>query len=146
MGLFPKNEPGQAVFFSPTKIASVRTHQAEIEAPKEQEKIGKEVEREKKAAGKKQKAQELEERKENRLRIRAEKLAQKAQEKEARTLQNQIKLQLDLNQQSPKKRIRKPLMMEQGESSDESRTEVKKPKTRIAQSGRIISLPTRFQD
>ena len=35
MGLFSKNKPGQAMFFSPTKIAAVRAHQDELEAQKE---------------------------------------------------------------------------------------------------------------
>ena len=34
MGLFPKDEPGQAMFFSPAKIAAVRSHQEELEAQK----------------------------------------------------------------------------------------------------------------
>ena len=32
MGLFPKDEPGQAIFFSPAKIAAVRQHQEDLEA------------------------------------------------------------------------------------------------------------------
>ena len=47
MGLFTKNEPGQAMFFSPVKITAVRAHHEELEAQKEQEKLDKEVERQK---------------------------------------------------------------------------------------------------
>jgi hypothetical protein len=45
MGLFAKDEPGQAIFFSPAKITAVRTRQKELEAQKEQERLKKEVDR-----------------------------------------------------------------------------------------------------
>jgi hypothetical protein len=47
MGLFIKDEPGQAIFFSPARIATVRARQEELEAQREQEKLEKEVERQK---------------------------------------------------------------------------------------------------
>jgi hypothetical protein len=45
MGLFDKDEPGQAMFFSPTRIAAVRARQEELEAQKEQGRREKEQER-----------------------------------------------------------------------------------------------------
>ena len=85
MGLFVKDEPGQAMFFSLAKIAAVRTRQEELEAQKEQEKLEKEVERQNRPAERERKAQEAQERRETRQKTRGEKLEQKQREKEART-------------------------------------------------------------
>ena len=41
MGLFTKDKLGQAIFFSPAKIAAVRIRQEELETQKEQEKLEK---------------------------------------------------------------------------------------------------------
>ena len=58
MGLFAKDEPGQAIFFSLAKITAVRAHQQELEAQKEQERLKKEVDHQNKAAEKELKAQQ----------------------------------------------------------------------------------------
>lgn len=34
IGLFPKDEPGHAIFYSPNQIAAVWEHQADLEAQK----------------------------------------------------------------------------------------------------------------
>ena len=43
MELFAKDEPGQAMFFSPGRIAAVRERQHELEAQKEAERLSKKV-------------------------------------------------------------------------------------------------------
>ena len=58
MGLFAKNEPKQAMFFSPSKIAAARTRQKELDTQKEEERLVKEVEKQCKVSEKEQKAQE----------------------------------------------------------------------------------------
>ena len=45
MGLFAKDEPGQAMFFSPGKIAVVRLRQQELKGQKERQKLAKEAEK-----------------------------------------------------------------------------------------------------
>lgn len=44
MGLFANDEPEQAVFFSPAKIAVVQVRQEEFEAQKEQKRLEKGIE------------------------------------------------------------------------------------------------------
>lgn len=146
MGLFSKNEPGQAIFFSPAKIATVRARQEELEAQKEQEKLRKEAERQIRVVEKERKAQEVQERKENRLKIRAEKLAQKQRDKDARTSQKQMKEHLNIEKQASKNRNPKPIIVERGESSNVSVAQSEEVKTRTARNGRVIALPTRFQN
>ena len=58
IGLFLKDEPGQAIFFSPAKIAAVQARQEELEAQKELEKLEKKTERQKKVNERECKAQE----------------------------------------------------------------------------------------
>ena len=55
MKLFPKNEARQAMFFSPSKIATARTRQKELEAQKEQNRLDKKIEKERRAIEKKEK-------------------------------------------------------------------------------------------
>ena len=63
MGFFAKDEPGQAMFFSPGKIAEVRVRQEELDTQKEQERLAKEAEKQRRASEREQKAQEARDRK-----------------------------------------------------------------------------------
>lgn len=146
MGLFPKDQPGQAMFFSPTKIAAVRAHQEELEAQKEQEKHEKEQERQNRAAEKERKAQVAQERRETGQRIRAEKLQQKQRDKEARIIQKQLKEHLRLEEQSQKHQKKPAVPSEKEKQKDTPSVEPEQPKTRIARSGRTVALPMRFQE
>ena len=56
MGLLVKDEPKQAMFFSPSKIAAARTCQKELDTQKEEERLVKEVEKQCKVSEKEQKA------------------------------------------------------------------------------------------
>ena len=58
MGLFPKDEPGRAMFFSPDKIAVVRAHQLDLNAQKQQKALNEERQRLAKAADKQRKTEE----------------------------------------------------------------------------------------
>lgn len=145
MGLFIKDKPGQAMFFSPAKIAAVRARQEELEAQKEQEKLEKEVERQNRAAEKERKAQETQKRRETKKRIRAEKQDQKQREKEARTTQKQLNQQLHLEKQLQKNQNKQPGITRKRKTEDAPPVEPPEPKTRVARSGRIIALPTRFK-
>ncbi len=146
MGLFTKDEPGLAMFFSPAKIAAVRARRDELEAQKEQEKLEKEQERRNKAAEKEKKVQEAQERRETRLRIQAEKQQQKEREKEARTIQKQLNEQLRIEKQLQKDEKKQVTVARKRKQEDLPQVEAKRSKTRIAQSGRVIALPTRFRE
>jgi len=146
MGLFMRDEPGQAMFFSPAKIATVRAHQEELEAQKEQEKLEKEVERQNRATQRERKAQEAQERRETRQRLQAEKLQQKEREKEARTTQKELNKQLRLEEQLEKDQKKQATIARKRKQEDPLLTEPKQLKTRVASSGRTVALPARFQD
>ena len=55
MELFAKNELGQAMFFSPNKIAAVRVCQEELDTQKKQKKLTKEMKKQCKIIEKEQK-------------------------------------------------------------------------------------------
>ena len=58
IGLFKKDEPGQAQFFSPEKIAAARARELEIENQKEQDRINKKLKTQAKATDRQRKARE----------------------------------------------------------------------------------------
>ena len=118
MGLFPKDEPGQAMFFSPAKIAAVRAHQDGLEAQKEQERLDKAFERQAKAAERERKAQEARERREIKQKEAAEKRALKEREKEARKLQIEADKRLRFEQQTLKPQSKAPTASRKGQSVD----------------------------
>lgn len=146
MGLFPKDEPGQAMFFSPAKIAAVRQHQEDLEAQRRQEVLDKKRQRQSKAAERERKAQEDQERKETRQRRIAENKALKEQQQEARQRQKEVDLQLK-GEQKASRHVSTPS------------TAARKPKsttTHAIQSGGVnlgtsrhrgsITLPKRFRN
>ena len=96
MELFVKNKPGQAMFFSPDKIAAVRERQQELKTQKEAERLTKEVEKQRRAIERECKAQETRDRKTARQELAAQKRETKEREKETRTLQKQANQQLRL--------------------------------------------------
>ena len=99
MELFVKDKPGQAMFFSPDKIAAVRERQQELETQKEAERLIKEVEKQRRAIERKCKAQKTRNRKAARQELAVQKRETKEREKEARALQKQANQQLRLEQQ-----------------------------------------------
>lgn len=134
MGLFPKDEPGQAMFFSPAKIAAVRVYQDELEAQNKQERLDKEQERQVKIVGKERKTQEARERHEIRRMEAVEKRILKEKEKEVRRLQKEANQQLQIEQQALKHQLKI------------STVKPKRVKVGISRSGRFIVPPERFLD
>ena len=141
MGLWDKDEPGQAIFFSPAKIAAVRARQGELEAQKEQEKLKKELERQNKAVEKERKAQEVQERRETRTR----KQQQRQAEKEARTTQQQLNQQFGLEEQPQKTFKKQSPIARKRKPEDIPPIEPWEPKVRVSRNGRTIALPMRFK-
>lgn len=146
MELFAKNEPGQAMFFSPGKIAAVRARQQELEAQKEQEKLAKEVEKERKAAEKKLKAQEVRERKIARQQLATQKKEVKHRENEARIFQKQADKQLIHEQLISKTPVTINDRPKKRKLIEDLSELPPPPKSRIGRGGRNINLPTRFLD
>lgn len=142
MGLFPKDEPGQAMFYSPNKIATVREHQANLEAQKEQEKLDKEMRRQDKAAEKERKAQEIRDRRDQKERLRAEKVEQKQRDIQARAEQKQLNQQLQIEEQVQKKDKKQASVLKGRKQEDLSQIKADPPETRVSRSGRSITRPT----
>lgn len=146
MELFPKDEPGQAIFFSPGKIAAARERQQELDTQKEAEKLAKQAEKHLRALEKEQKAQEARDRKKAKQELAAQKREARIQEKEARKLQRQAKRQLFLEQSIPKmptKAIAKP---NKRKAVEDPPAILPAPKSRLGRNGRKIALPERFCD
>ena len=146
ISLFSKNEPGQAMFFSPAKIAAVRAHQDELEAQKEQERLDKELQRQAKAAERELKAQEARQRREIRHKEAAEKRALREQEKEARRLQKEAGKQVRLEQEASQQASKLSTQARKRKAVDTHEIQSKQVKTGISRSGRSIAPPKRFQD
>jgi len=83
-GLFDQERPREAQFFSPAKVAAVRSRINELEQQKQLKKTEAEERRRNRAAEKERKAQEALTRREERGKAREEKLQQKEREKEER--------------------------------------------------------------
>jgi hypothetical protein len=145
MGLIGKDEAGQAIFFSPGKIAEVRAKHEELRAQKEQEQQAKELKKQEQALAKERKKQELQERQNNRAKIRAEKQQQKELEKIARAAQKEANKQLRAEQQRQKDHIKQNRGSTKRKREPDIPEEIPEPKMRIGYSGRNITLPTRFR-
>ena len=146
MGLFVKNEPGQAMFFSPDKIAAVRARQEELDAQKEQERLSKETEKQRKAIEKKQKAQEVRERKIARQQLAAQKREAKDRAKETRMFQKQANRQLIYEQSIPKTPAIVAAKLKKRKAVEDPLSMPPPLKSRVGRSGRTIALPARFHN
>ena len=146
MELFTKGEPGQAMFFSPGKIAAVRTRQQELEAQKEQERLAKETEKERRAVERELKAQEARERKAARQELAAQKREAKHREKEARILQKQADQQLIYEQSIIRTSPTVTVKIKKRKAVEDPPSLPPPLKSRIGRSSREITLPTRFCD
>ena len=145
MGLIGKDEAGQAIFFSPGKIAEVRAKHEELRAQKEQEQRAKELKKQEQALSRERKKQELQERRDDRAKIRAEKQQQKELEKMARAAQKEVNEQFRIEQQRMKDHIKQNRGSIKRKRGPDISEEIPEPKTRIGRSGRSITLPTRFR-
>ena len=145
MGLNGRDEAGQAIFYSPAKIAAVRAEHEELRAQKEQEKREKEAKKQEQALAKERKKQELQGRRENRAKIRAEKQQQKELEKMARAAQKKVNKQLRDDQQRQKDHTKQKRGSTKRKREPDTPEELPEPKSRLARNGRSIMLPTRFR-
>ena len=146
MGLFDKDKPGQAMFFSPGRIAAVRARQEELEAQQEQEKLAKEEEKKRRVIERELKAQEARKRKEAKQEEAARKRAAKIHEKETQTLQKQANRQLAYEQSISKISAIETTRPKKRKAVEDPSPMPPLPKSRIGRSGRKIALPTRFYD
>lgn len=146
MGLFDKDNPGEAQFFSPSKIEAVRQRAQDIESQKEQERVEAVNRRTQKALIREQKAQEVQDRREKRIQEREEKKLQKELEKEQHRMAQEAKKQAKQDQERQKKQMK--LKRNQSKRILEHTEEVpaKRQKTGVSRSGREITLPIRFLD
>jgi len=100
MGLFDKEQPGEAQFFSPEKVAAVRQRAEEIEIEKrlqkslaEEKRIQQAREKEEKARAKTEKAREREEKKQAKIAEREHAAKQKEERKAEKLVLKQIQLE-----------------------------------------------------
>ena len=144
MGLLSPDASGQAMFFSPARIAVIREQQQELEAQKEAEKLTKEANKQRKAIEKNEKAQKIQQRKEERRQLAAEKKEAKERAKEAKILEKQANQQLRSEQQSIKKRITVSTTSNKRKLTMDTTMETPASKSRRGRNGRKITTPTKF--
>jgi DDE superfamily endonuclease len=91
MGLIDKDRPGQAQFFSPSKVALARAKAAEIEEQKEADRLRAQEEKARKQAEREEKARQVQERKEIRAREREAKKKAREEELQAKLAARQLR-------------------------------------------------------
>ena len=146
MGLVDKDEPGQAVFFSPAKIEAARARQLEVEAQKEKDRLDKELQRREKAAEKDCKAQETYDKREQRQKEAAERKVLREHAKRAREVQKAAHLQLRLEQKALKTISKPSTVSRKRKLTDALEIEPRLAQTSTARSGRTIAPPKRFRE
>jgi hypothetical protein len=146
MGLLAKDEPGQGMFFSPAKIASVRAHIAAEEASKEQEKVARQIQLQEKAKEKELKALRVQERREERLRTRAAKEAEKKRAQIARKEAEAAKTRHQNKEQKQKIQAKVSRSPQKRKAVDEVAESSKRACQRVMRNGRAVTLPTRFRE
>lgn len=145
MGLVHKDELGQAVFYSPAKIAEARARLDAAEAEKEAERVRKEQEKLRKAAEKDCKAELARER----ALKSGEEAALKAQAKEdlkkARAQQKQVDKQLADQQQASKSMPTPSKRSQKRKTTSTLDVAEKRMNLGTTHTGRQIALPRRFR-
>jgi hypothetical protein len=146
MGLFDKDNPGEAQFFSPSKVEAVQQRARDMEAQKEQERIEASNCCTEKAFERDQKACEIQKRKETRIRQCEEKRLQKEHEKEDCCTAQLAKEQLKRDQLEQKKQNKTQKTQSKRVIEVDEEISSKRQKTTTSCSGRKINLPIRFRD
>ena len=146
MGLFEKDEPGQAQFFSPGKIAAARARELEMENQKEQDRIDKELKAQAKATDRQRKAREAKDRVDLRRKMAADKRALKEAAKEARKQVREANLQLRLEQQTSLNSVKASTASRKRKLTDTLEVEPVHVHTSTARNGRTIAPPKRFRE
>ncbi|PVH92955.1 hypothetical protein DM02DRAFT_619607, partial [Periconia macrospinosa] len=145
-GLFDQERPGAAQFFSPAKVAAVRSRMRELEEQKQREKAKAEERRRNRAAEKERKAQEALKKREERRKARAEKLQQKEREREERLVRLQVNKQIRQEKQLQKDQQKKEKKPQKRKREDSATESAKRHKSVVGRNGRQITLPLRFRD
>jgi hypothetical protein len=149
MGLVDKDNPGEAQFFSPSKVASARQRALEIDQEKEQQQAEAAQRRLEKQIQREEKARELKERKEERLRAREMKRQEqetRKREKEEERQKKKADKQLSREQQAKEKRGNTRKRQEKGNQTVETESSPTRPEPRVTASGRKIRPPGRYLD
>jgi hypothetical protein len=149
MGLLDPDQPGQAQFFSPTKVGLARQRAAEIEQQKEQNRIEIEERRIERENKKKEKAEEAEERKKLRLQAREKKcLARelKQREREEAKLRKLVNEQVSGDKKTSKKSPQASISPKTCEKASTGSKSPERSKRTSARSGRNIQPPRRYED
>ena len=146
MDLFAKDKPGQAMFLSPDRIATIRARQEQLETEREQVRLAKEQEKKRKVIERELKAQEVRERKEARQAAAAEKRAAKIHAKETRIAQKQANQQLAYEQSIPHTPTKPIARLNKRKAGVDPPSMPPSLKTKIGRNGRGIALPTRFRN
>jgi DDE superfamily endonuclease len=144
MGLLDPDQPGQAQFFSPNKVALARERAAEIEQEKEQNRIEIEERRIERENKKKEKAREVEERRKMRLQVREEKRLEKElrkQEREEAKLRKLAEKQQSQAKATSKKRTHVSPSRKTPEEAITVSESPERPKQTSTRSGRNIRTP-----
>ena len=145
MGILSKEEPGQAVFASPTKIATIRAQKEAEEVQKAAAEEEKEREKEAKAKEKERKAQEAKERQEKKAEEVAERKAAREEAKEARKQQREASKQVREEEQGMMQRNKEAAAREKGDASTTKGAKGGESNQGHVRSGRNISLPARYK-
>ena len=146
MGILDPEEPGQAVFASPGKIATIRANRIEEEAQKAAAEEEKEREKEAKAAERVRKAREVEDRREARREMAAQKKAEKEAAAEAKRQQKEANAQVRAEEQAMMSRKKSIGSIEEASTMSANKSKEGGSNPGHVRSGRNISLPSRFRD
>ena len=145
MGILSKEQPGQAMFASPAKIAAIRAQKETEEVQKAAAEEEKEREKEPKVKEKERKAQEAKERREKRAEEVAERKAAREEAKEARKQQREANKQVSEEEQGVMQRNKEVAVREKGGASTTKGAEGGGLNQGHIRSGRNISLPARYK-
>ena len=146
LGILDKDEPGQAVFVSPAKIAAIRIRREQEEAEKINAQQEKERERVAKAAEKAQKVQDIQERRERRKETIAQNKAARERAKEGRIQQREANEQIRTEEQASMARKKISESMAKHIAIGKTGIDVMEVNLGHVRSGRRISRPKRFKD
>jgi hypothetical protein len=146
MGLFDKEPPGEAQFFSPAKVAAVRERAKEIEAQNESEKAFKEERRLQQALAREKKAYEVQKRKEERIQAQAEKRERLEHEKAQRQAEKLAKRRLREEERTQAEATKVKKNQPKRAHEEQNEEGAKRQKRGVSRSGRQIVLPLRFND
>ncbi|EED22587.1 hypothetical protein TSTA_060790 [Talaromyces stipitatus ATCC 10500] len=146
LGLIDKENPGEAQFFSLSKVEAAKQRIRDIEAQKEQDKINAAILRTQKALERERRDRENQEKRESRIREREAKKQQKELEKEQRHIARETKKQAKHDQKMQESQIHLKRRRSKRVTEGSEDVSSKKQKIEVTRLGREINLPVRFRD